>query len=61
MPALEFDAPAVREPCAGDPSVGETVFARVAAPMARGLPAARGRLLDGLVSPRPPELLSHGR
>ncbi|WP_030748787.1 Crp/Fnr family transcriptional regulator [Streptomyces griseus] len=59
--ALEFDAPAVRELCADDPSVGETVFACVAATMARRLLAVRGRLLDGLVSPHAPELLSHAR
>ncbi|MFF6793641.1 CRP-like cAMP-binding protein [Streptomyces filamentosus] len=59
--ALEFDAPAVRELCADDPSVGETAFARVAATTARRLQTVRGRLLDGLALPHAPELLSHAR
>ncbi|MCZ0983221.1 cyclic nucleotide-binding domain-containing protein [Streptomyces diastatochromogenes] len=47
--ALEFDAPAVRELCAEDPSVGEAVFACVAATMARRLLSTRGRLIDDVM------------
>ncbi|MGW5782323.1 cyclic nucleotide-binding domain-containing protein [Streptomyces sp. NPDC003863] len=47
--ALEFDAPLVRELCAKDLSVGEAVFACVAATMARRLLSARSRLMEDLM------------
>ncbi|MFF7444072.1 Crp/Fnr family transcriptional regulator [Streptomyces sp. NPDC008122] len=59
--ALEFDAEAVRELCVRDPSVGEAVFARVAATMARRLFSARDRLLDDVKPRVGTEPLAHAR
>ncbi|GGR36712.1 cyclic nucleotide-binding domain-containing protein [Streptomyces roseolus] len=59
--ALEFDARAVRELCARDPSVGEAVFACVAATMARRLPAVRSRLLEDLAPHAGAEALAYAR
>jgi CRP-like cAMP-binding protein len=44
--ALEFDAAAVRELCAEDPWLGQTLTRYVAQVMARRLQAARSRLAD---------------
>ncbi|MCX2180080.1 cyclic nucleotide-binding domain-containing protein [Streptomyces sp. SKN60] len=59
--ALEFDASAVRELCAEDLSVGEAVFACVAATMARRLLSARSRLLDDLMPRVGAESLAYAR
>ncbi|MFI8521208.1 cyclic nucleotide-binding domain-containing protein [Streptomyces sp. NPDC085481] len=59
--ALEFDAEAVRELCSTDPSVGEAVFARVAATMARRLLSARSRLLGDLMPRVGAEPLAYAR
>ncbi|MFB9557150.1 cyclic nucleotide-binding domain-containing protein [Streptomyces roseoviridis] len=59
--ALEFDAQAVRDLCALDPSVGEAVFGCVAATMARRLLAARGRLLADLMPRVGAEPLAYAR
>ncbi|MFF3608885.1 cyclic nucleotide-binding domain-containing protein [Streptomyces sp. NPDC002463] len=59
--ALEFDARAVRELCAEDLSVGEALFACVAATMARRLFSARSRLLDDLVPRVGVEPLAYAR
>ncbi|MFE7888520.1 hypothetical protein ACFU3J_33050, partial [Streptomyces sp. NPDC057411] len=59
--ALEFDARAVRELCAEDLTVGEAVFACVAATMARRLLSARSRLLDDLMPRVGAEDLAYAR
>ncbi|WP_128978446.1 cyclic nucleotide-binding domain-containing protein [Streptomyces roseicoloratus] len=59
--ALEFDAQAVRELCTTDPSVGEAVYACVAATMARRLLSARSRLLDDLMPRVDAEPLAYAR
>ncbi|MFF1511228.1 cyclic nucleotide-binding domain-containing protein [Streptomyces sp. NPDC058326] len=59
--ALEFDAQAVRELCSAHPSVGEAVFACVAATMARRLLSARNRLLDDLMPCVGAEPLAYAR
>ncbi|WP_086830428.1 cyclic nucleotide-binding domain-containing protein [Streptomyces sp. NRRL B-24572] len=59
--ALEFDAGAVRDLCAEDLSVGEAVFACVAATMARRLLSVRSRLLDNLIPRVGAEDLAYAR
>ncbi|MFF0558363.1 cyclic nucleotide-binding domain-containing protein [Streptomyces sp. NPDC004266] len=59
--ALEFDAQAVRELCAEDLSVGEAVFACVAATMARRLLSGRSRLIDDVMPPVWAEPLADAR
>ncbi|WP_306324737.1 Crp/Fnr family transcriptional regulator [Streptomyces venezuelae] len=59
--ALEFDAAAVRELCMRDPSVGEAVFACVAATMARRLLSTRDRLRDDLTPGVGAESLAYAR
>ncbi|MFF8598009.1 cyclic nucleotide-binding domain-containing protein [Streptomyces sp. NPDC015232] len=59
--ALEFDARTVRALCTRDPSVGEAVFACVAAAVARRLLCARSRLLDDLMPRVAAETLAYAR